>query len=93
MCFTLIHRWLNTNEVFHLATQGGAEALGMGDVVGNFTVGKKLDCVVVDVNAQDSPIDTFGEENVYNLFEKFVYIGDDRNIAQVLVNGRVVAHN
>lgn len=87
------YKWLNTNEVFHLATQGGAEALGMGDVVGNFTVGKKLDCVVVDVNAEDSPIDTFGEENVYNLFEKFVYIGDDRNIAQVLVNGRVVAHN
>jgi guanine deaminase len=89
----LAYRWLSTNEVFYLATQGGAEALSMGDVVGNFLVGKKLDCVVVDVHAADSPIDASGEETVYNLFEKFVYIGDDRNIAQVLVNGKVVDHN
>jgi hypothetical protein len=89
----LVIRWLNTNEVFYLATQGGAEALSMGDVVGNFLVGKKLDCLVIDVNSEGSPIDSFGEENVYSLFEKFVYIGDDRNIAQVLVNGKVVDHN
>lgn len=87
------YRWLNTDEVFHLATQGGAEALGMGGVVGNFLVGKKLDCVVVDVDAEDSPIDTFGEESLYNLFEKFIYIGDDRNIAHVIVDGKVVDHN
>jgi guanine deaminase len=90
---SITHRWLSTNEVFHLATQGGAEALGMGGVVGNFLAGKKLDCLVVDVNAQDSPIDAFGEESVYNIFEKFVYIGDDRNIAHVMVNGKVVEHN
>ena len=65
----------------------------MGEVVGNFAVGKKLDCIVVDVNAEDSPIDAFGEESVYNLFEKFVYIGDDRNIAHIYVDGKIVDHN
>lgn len=89
---TYLYRWLTTTEAFYLATQGGAEALGMGDVVGNFLVGKKLDCLVVDVHAPGSPIDAFGEESVYNLFEKFVYLGDDRNIAHVLVDGRVVEH-
>lgn len=76
-----------------MATQGGAEALGMGAVVGNFLVGKQLDCLVIDVHAEDSPIDAFGEESVFNLFEKFVYIGDDRNIAEVFVGGKQVLVN
>jgi guanine deaminase len=84
------YRWLTTNEAFHLATQGGADALGMGDVVGNFTTGKKLDCLVVDVAAEGGPIDVFGGESVYNHFEKFVYLGDDRNIQTVIVDGKVV---
>ena len=88
----LFFRWLSTDEVFHLATLGGADSLGMGNVVGNFLKGKKLDCIVVDVNAKESPIDAFGEESVYNLFEKFFYLGDDRNIVQVLVDGKVVDH-
>ena len=83
-------RWLTTNEAFYLATQGGAESLGMGDVVGNFVAGKKLDCLVVDVSVVDGPIDTFGEESVHNLFEKFIYLGDDRNIQMVMVDGKVV---
>lgn len=62
----------------------------MGDVVGNFLPGKKLDCLVVDTAAVGGPIDVFGEETVYNHFEKFVYVGDDRNIMKVIVNGQVV---
>eukprot|EP01031_Cornospumella_fuschlensis_P035357 gene35357-42849_t len=44
-------------EAYHLATQGGAEVLGMGEVVGNFLVGKMCDALIVDVAVQDSPID------------------------------------
>ena len=42
---------LTYREAFYLATQGGAEVLGMGNIVGNFLPGKKLDCLVVDVAA------------------------------------------
>jgi guanine deaminase len=77
-------------EVFHLATVGGAEVLGFGDVLGNFIVGKKLDCLVVDVHVPNSPIDTFEHESYFDHFEKFLFLGDDRNIVNVFVNGRQV---
>ncbi len=77
-------------EVFHLATVGGAEVLGFGDIVGNFAVGKKLDCLVVDVHVTNSPIDTFEHETYFDHFEKFLFLGDDRNIVNVFVNGRQV---
>jgi guanine deaminase len=73
-----------------LATVGGAEVLGMGDVVGNFKRGKKLDCLVIDVDTAGGPIDLFGDETNLQKFEKFLFLGDDRNIQNVLVDGRVV---
>ena len=81
---------LNYREAFYLATQGGANVLGMGDVLGNFKPGKKLDCLVVDVSAPGSPIDTFGGEDVLEKFEKFLFLGDDRNIIKIFINGVMV---
>jgi cytosine/adenosine deaminase-related metal-dependent hydrolase len=81
---------LNFAEAFHLATVGGAEVLGMGNVVGNFMVGKKLDCLVVDLHCSDSPIDCFGNEDSNEMFQKFLFLGDDRNISHVYVDGRQV---
>lgn len=77
-------------EVFHLATLAGADALGMGNVVGNFEVGKQLDCLVVDPSTAGGPIDAMGEEDYLEMFQKFIFLGDDRNIKSVFVNGRQV---
>ena len=74
-------------EMFYLATQGSAEALGMGDVVGNFQVGKSLDCLVVDPCAADSPFDVFDHETPLEKFQKFLFLGDDRNIESIFVQG------
>ncbi|CAM9300134.1 unnamed protein product, partial [Ectocarpus fasciculatus] len=85
------YKWLGTQEVFHLATQGGAEAVGMGDVFGNFLPGKKLDCLVVDLKAESGVTDVFSDDvDVWNQLEKFIYVGDDRNIQAVIVDGKVV---
>ena len=81
---------LNYREAFYLATQGGANVLGMGDVLGNFKPGKKMDCLVVDVSAPGSPIDTFGGEDTLEKFEKFLFLGDDRNIIKIFVDGNCV---
>jgi guanine deaminase len=81
---------LNYLEAFHLATVGGAEVLGMDEVVGNFLPGKKLDCLVVDVNADNTPIDVFDHESVLEHFQKFLFLGDDRNIVHVFVDGKEV---
>jgi guanine deaminase len=84
------YKWLNTKEVFHLATQGGAEAVGMGNVIGNFLPGKKLDCLIVDTNNAEGPIDELIEHSLYDRFEKFLYVGDDRNIQAIIVDGKLV---
>lgn len=81
---------LTYKEIFHIATMGGAEVLGMSDVIGNFLPGKKLDCLVVDVARVDGPIDIFGEESILEKFQKFLFLGDDRNILSVYVDGRLV---
>jgi len=84
---------LTLAEVFHLATQGGAEVLGLGDVVGNFAPGKAFDALVI--NAEDSAagrsaFDVWRGDSSMEVFQKFVFLGDDRNIEHVFVNGRRV---
>lgn len=81
------YSWLKTEEAFHLATMGSAAALGMGDVLGNFLPNKKLDLLVVDVEAAEGPIDIVEPISSYNKFEKFIYLGDDRNILEIYVDG------
>ena len=42
---------LRVTEAFHLATAGGARALGKADVIGTLDAGKEADLVVVDLAA------------------------------------------
>lgn len=70
-------------EVFFLATQGGADVLGLGSVIGNFAKGKVMDAVVVDPKISHGPLDLFDGESLHSAFEKFLFLGDDRNIEQV----------
>ena len=81
---------ISYKEAFYMATVGGAKVLGMGDVVGNFIQGKKVDCLVVDVEAPGSPVDIFEGEDVSEKFQKFLFNGDDRNIETVFVDGKIV---
>ncbi|CAM9238071.1 unnamed protein product [Choristocarpus tenellus] len=89
---------ISFQEAFHLATQGGAETLGLGEVVGNFLPGKQFDAIVVDPTADrgeghgSSPYDLFPElgQGMQAAFEKFLFLGDDRNIWEVFVAGKKV---
>ena len=53
-------------------------------------IGKKVDCLVLDVEAPGSPIDIFEGEGVSEKFQKFLFNGDDRNIDTVFVDGKIV---
>ncbi len=86
------HKPLSYQEAFHLATMGGAQVLGLDKVIGNFEAGKKVDALVVDCKAADSPFDVFEGEEPLEMFQKFLYLGDNRNIKTIYVDGRKVLH-
>lgn len=81
---------LNYKEALYLATMGSARVLNMENVVGSLAVGKKLDVVVVDVNASGGAIDCFGLEDVQEKMQKWLFLGDDRNVAAVFVDGKQI---
>ncbi|KXJ70867.1 hypothetical protein RP20_CCG022273 [Aedes albopictus] len=90
---------LDYKQVIYLATLGGAEAMAIGDKVGNFTPGKDFDALLIDVsvyptNRYQLPAvltqDKTPEELLLELVQKFVYVGDDRNILKVFVAGQQV---
>lgn len=87
-------------EVLYLATLGGAEALAAGHKVGNFTVGKEFDALLIDVSQDrvgtfdlpknENSAEVSDEMHLLQLLQKFIYVGDDRNIQKVFVAGRQV---
>uniref|UniRef100_A0A8C9ECY3 Guanine deaminase n=1 Tax=Phocoena sinus TaxID=42100 RepID=A0A8C9ECY3_PHOSS len=85
---------LTLKEVFRLATLGGSQALGLDRQIGNFEVGKEFDALLINPKASDSPIDLFYVDFVGDISEaiiqKFLYLGDDRNIEEVYVSGKQV---
>lgn len=81
---------LTFKEAFWLATQGGAEVLGLEDMLGSFEVGKEFDAVLVETAATGGPFDVFDVDSLSERFEKFINLGDDRNISEVYVQGRCV---
>ncbi|XP_017272615.1 guanine deaminase [Kryptolebias marmoratus] len=84
------HNTLSFEEVFRLATLGGSQALSLDDQIGNFEVGKDFDALRVNVAAPDGPIDLIQSDGPKVLLEKFLNLGDDRNIVEVFVAGRKV---
>lgn len=81
---------LTYEEAFFLATLGGSQVLGLDDKIGNFKVGKDFDALLIDVEVPDSPFDCFDADDSKDAVQKFLYLGDDRNIRQVYVAGKLV---
>ena len=72
--------------VFHMATMGGARALGIDDRVGSLEAGKLADIVLVDIRAPElTPL--------YDVYSHLVYAIKGGHVATVLVGGRVVVRD
>ena len=84
------YRPLDYREAFHLATLGGARVLGLEDRVGSFEEGKEFDALLIDTNTPHSVMSCDTNLIPCEMFQKFFYTGDDRNISQVFVRGRLV---
>ncbi|KAF9294944.1 hypothetical protein BGZ74_011031 [Mortierella antarctica] len=81
---------LRVPELFYLATMGGARVMGLEATVGNFAVGKEFDAVLVNTAVENSPLDAFEHDSVESMFEKYLFMGDDRNNEKVYVQGKEV---
>lgn len=84
--------WLNTNkefapltfsEGFYLGTKGGGSFFGK---VGSFEKGYEFDALVID----DSNLSDIRELTMEERLQRFIYIGDDRNILVRYIMGEEI---
>ncbi|WP_261803558.1 amidohydrolase family protein [Variovorax sp. PAMC26660] len=73
-------------EVIEMATINGAIALGLGDVTGSITEGKRADIILV--RTQDLNMGPIG-----NIETAIVQSGSAANVDTVMVDGRIVKRN
>ncbi|KAF8891300.1 hypothetical protein BD779DRAFT_1468887 [Infundibulicybe gibba] len=84
-------RMLKVSELLHLATLGGAQVCCLEAETGSFAPGKSFDALVVDVSGGLSPgVWGADSDGPTNMLERFLFCGDDRNIAKVYVRGRLI---
>lgn len=81
---------LSIEEVIYLGTMGGAEVCDMQNKIGNFERGKCFDALLIDTGTEDN-INVRGWEGDHlAIVKKWVFLGDDRSIRRVWVNGSLV---
>ena len=84
---------LTYRDAFRMATLGGAAALGLADTIGNFEPGKQFDAMITHVGHKGSSIDLLMPHSHEELLQKFIYLGDCRDVSAVFVAGRQVVSN
>ncbi|KAI8084841.1 uncharacterized protein BX664DRAFT_337908 [Halteromyces radiatus] len=83
-------RQVDWKTALYMATIGGAELIGLSHIIGSFMISKQLDALVIDLKTDNSPLDLLWDEPIELLVEKFINLGDDRCIIDVLVGGNYV---
>ncbi|EGG18083.1 guanine deaminase [Cavenderia fasciculata] len=77
-------------EAFYLATVGGSKLVNLQDTIGNFIDGKDFDAQIIDPFSQNSPFDVFDADTPLDIFQKFIFLGDDRNVDSIYVKGHFI---
>lgn len=89
-------RKLSVATLLYLATLGGAYVCGLDQNIGSFKVNKNFDALLVRVSLEAGnpglwpPEDAEEEKDLRGLLERFLFCGDDRNIAKVYVQGKLI---
>jgi len=82
---------LSPFEAFYKITLGGARALSLESVIGNFETGKEADFVILNLNA--TPLLTHRMKFVESLSDilfLLMILGDDRVVNETIVCGKCV---
>ncbi len=74
---------ISAEQVYEMATRGGARALNLQDEVGSIEVGKKADIIVMDLReSQSQPYE--------NLYSQIVYSAHAACVQTVIIDGKVI---
>jgi 5-methylthioadenosine/S-adenosylhomocysteine deaminase len=76
---------LSAEEVFSMATMGGARALGMEQLIGSIEAGKQADLALLDLETLSHP---YRQESPADLYSAIVYSGSPADVHSVMVDGR-----
>jgi 5-methylthioadenosine/S-adenosylhomocysteine deaminase len=69
-----------------MATLGGAQALGLGQLIGSLEPGKRADCIIVDLSgAHNQPL--------FDVESQLVYAARSSDVDSVIVEGEVLLHD
>jgi guanine deaminase len=80
---------IDWRTAFHLATAGGAAALGLP--IGTFEPGRAFDAMLIDLEAPDASLRIDDDADEETVLQKILYTAARANIAAVWVGGRGVA--
>lgn len=74
---------VSAQQVFEMATTGGARALHLENLIGSLEVGKQADVVIVD-------FDGINQTPMYNIYSHLVYATKSSSVNTVIINGKMV---
>jgi 5-methylthioadenosine/S-adenosylhomocysteine deaminase len=69
--------------VLSMATNGGATAIGLGDIIGSLETGKRADLIQV-------AFEDVHHVPTYDVISHLVYVSDEQDVASVVVDGKVL---
>ena len=73
----------SAEEMFMMATIGGARALHLENMIGSLETGKRADIVIVD-------FDELHQTPFYNVYSALVYATKTNDVETVIINGKIV---
>jgi cytosine/adenosine deaminase-related metal-dependent hydrolase len=79
-------RLIPAEAAVEMATRVGAEALGVGELIGSIEAGKRADLVLFDTRRPEW-------QALWNPLNNLVYNADGRSIHTVVIDGRIVVEN
>ena len=79
-------RSLPARSAVRMATRGGAEALGLDDLIGSIEAGKRADIVVIDTKK-------VRYQPIRDPYTALTYCGSGSDVRDVIVDGRIVVRD